>query len=145
MKILASQWGKEKESHVVCLCRCPGPHHLIFCLLQDMMDLFETSISDMVDSFVVTVKGAYPFLSASVPLTMWDDPVQWPVWIHFTEEFLWHAQTFSQCQDLENSYYEKICANVRATPENMATNELEVDMSEEAKSVSLTLHLKYQD
>lgn len=34
------------------------------------MDLFETNISDMVDSFVVTVKGAYPFLSASVPLTM---------------------------------------------------------------------------
>uniref|UniRef100_H3C599 Dynein regulatory complex subunit 3 n=1 Tax=Tetraodon nigroviridis TaxID=99883 RepID=H3C599_TETNG len=67
--------------------------------LEDMMDLFETNILNMVDSFVVTVK----------------------------------SQTFSHCQDLENSYYEKICEDAQATIENMATGKQEVDMSEEAK------------
>lgn len=152
----------------VCLCHCPGPHHLIFCLLQDLMDLFQTNISDMVDSFVVTVKGTYPFFCASFPLTMhlfpcltiylysswlWTsgwvhvaiNPVQWPVWIPFCKEFPWHGQTFSQCQDLEKNYYEKICEIAQATLENMAADKLEVDMSEEAERVSVTFHLKYQD
>lgn len=34
--------------------------------------------------------------------------------------------------------------NARATLKNMATDKLEVDMSEEAKRVSGTFHLKYQ-
>lgn len=63
-------WCGRRGGGSVCLSHCPGPHHLIFCLLQDMMDLFETNISDMVDSFVVTVRGSYPFLCASVLLTM---------------------------------------------------------------------------
>lgn len=38
-----------------------------------------------------------------------------------------------------------MCENARATLENMAMDKLEVDMSEEAKKVSVTFHLEYQD
>lgn len=59
----------------MCLCHCSNPHHLNFSFLQDMMNLLETNISDMVDSFVVTVKATYPFLCASAPLMVHPFPI----------------------------------------------------------------------
>lgn len=158
-------WCNRDSGGSVCLCHCSNPHHLIFCFLQDMMNLFETNISDMVDSFVVTVKATYPFLCASATLMVHPFPIlnilipdselvaeiMLPstqfneIRIHFWKEFPWRGQTFSQCQDLENSYYEKICANAQTTLENMAEGKLEVDVSETAERVSVSFHLKCQE
>lgn len=67
-------WCGGHSGGSVRLCPCPGPHHLMFWFSQDIMDLFETNISDLVDSFAVTVKGTYPFLCASVPVIMHSFP-----------------------------------------------------------------------
>uniref|UniRef100_A0A3Q3NL64 Dynein regulatory complex subunit 3 n=1 Tax=Labrus bergylta TaxID=56723 RepID=A0A3Q3NL64_9LABR len=75
--------------------------------MEDIIKMLDKNLSDMVGKFSETVQGLYPF----------------------------SLNTFTQCRDLEDTYYEKVRQVAIATLEKVGKGEVEDDMQDDAKAL----------